>query len=115
MLLNATRNSGGDSALRFASVPKESYLYGKRGLFIWQKRPLAVTQHSGLRQCQKRPIYMAKEAYFYGKRGLFIWQKRPIYMAKEAYLYGKRGLFIWQKRPIYMAKEAYLYGKRGLW
>ena len=29
------------------------YLHGKRGLSIWQKRP----------------IYMAKEAYLYGKRG----------------------------------------------
>jgi predicted metal-binding protein len=42
-------------------MAKEAYSYGKRGLFIWQKRP----------------IHMAKEAYSYGKRGLFIWQKRP--------------------------------------
>jgi len=48
---------------------KEAYSYGKRDLFIWQKRP----------------IHMAKEACSYGKRGLFIWQKRPIHMAKEAY------------------------------
>ena len=33
---------------------------GKRGLFIWQKRP----------------IYMAKETHLYGKRDPFIWQKR---------------------------------------
>ena len=43
-------------------MAKEAYLYGKRGLFIWQKRP----------------VYMAKEAYLYGKRGLFTWQNRPI-------------------------------------
>ena len=48
-------------------MAKEAYLYSKRGLFIWQKRP----------------IYMAKEACLYGKRGLFIWQKRPIYMPFE--------------------------------
>ena len=35
-------------------VSKETYVYSKRGLSIWQK-------------C---PIYMAKEAYLYGKRGL---------------------------------------------
>ena len=33
--------------LRYAQVSKETYVYGKRGLFIWQKRP----------------IDMAKEAY----------------------------------------------------
>ena len=32
-------------------MAKEAYLYGKRGLFIWQKRP----------------VYMAEEAYSYGK------------------------------------------------
>jgi len=68
-------------------VSKETYSYGKRDLFIWQKRP----------------IYMAKETYdetySYGKRDLFIWQQRPIHMAKETYSYGKRDLFIWQKRP----------------
>jgi len=42
-------------------MAKEAYLDGKRGLFLWQKRPIS----------------MAKEAYFYGKRGLFLWQKRP--------------------------------------
>ena len=40
--------------LLHASVAKETYLYGKRGLFLWQKRP----------------IPMAKETYLYGKRGL---------------------------------------------
>ena len=42
-------------------MAKETHLYGKRDLFIWQKRP----------------IYMEKETYLYGKRDLFIWQKRP--------------------------------------
>ena len=32
---------------------KEAYLYGKRGLFVWQKRPIYVAM---------RPICMAKEA-----------------------------------------------------
>jgi hypothetical protein len=35
-------------------LAKETYLYGKRDLFIWQKRP----------------TYMAKETYLYGKRDL---------------------------------------------
>ena len=68
-------------------MAKEAYSYGKRGLFI----------------CQKRPIHMAKEAYSCGKRDLFICQKRPIHMAKETYSYVKRG----QKRPIHMSKETY--------
>jgi len=33
-------------------MAKETYSYGKRDLFIWQKRP----------------IHMAKEAYSYGKK-----------------------------------------------
>ena len=41
---------------------KETYLNGKRDLFIWQKRP----------------IHMKKETYLYGKRGL----------VSEAYLRG---------------------------
>jgi len=40
-------------------MAKEAYVYGKRDLFIWQKRP----------------IHMAKETYSYGKRGLRIWKK----------------------------------------
>jgi hypothetical protein len=52
-------------------MSKETYFYGKRDLFLWQKTPIS----------------MAKEAYF-----LFLWQKRPISVAKEAYFYGKRGL-----------------------
>jgi len=58
-------------------MAKEVGLYGKRGLFIWQKRS----------------VYMAQEACLHGKRGRFIWQKRPVYMAKEVGLHGKRGLF----------------------
>ena len=53
-------------------MAKEACLYGKRGLVIWQKRP----------------IDMEKDACLYGKRDLLIWQKRPIDMAKEAYAYG---------------------------
>ena len=87
-------------------MAKETYSYGKRDLFIWQKRP----------------IYMAKETYSYDKRDLFIWQKRPIHMAKETYSYDKRDLFIWQKRPIRISipevcasvKRDLFLGKRGL-
>ena len=45
-----------------AQVSKETYVYGKRGRFIWQKRPM----------------YMAEETYVSGKRDLCIRQKRPI-------------------------------------
>jgi len=59
---------------------KETYLCGKRDLFMRQKRP----------------IYAAKETYLCGKRNLFMRQKKPIYAAKETYLCGKRDM---QKRP----------------
>ena len=73
-------------------MAKETYSYGKRDLFIWQKRP----------------IHMAKEAYLYGKRDLFIWQKRPIHMAKETYSYGKRDLSaLAYPRYAQVSKETY--------
>ena len=52
------KEKGAPGALRQWPIhmAKEAYLYGKRGLFIWQKRP----------------IHAAKGAYSYGKRGLFI-------------------------------------------
>jgi len=75
---------------RVSGVGLGTYLYGKRDLCIWNKRP----------------IYMEKETYLY----LCIWQKRPMHMAKETCLY----LCIWQKRPMHMVKETYLYGKRDL-
>ena len=61
-------------------MAKETYVYGKRDLLVWQKRPTC----------------MAKETYVYGKRDL------------ATYLYGKRDLRVWQKRPTRVAKEAYL-------
>ena len=73
-------------------MPKEAYLYGKRGLCV----------------CQKRPTCMAKEAYLYGKRGLFVWQKRPIeIIIPEVCVSVKRDLWIGQKRPLDRAKETY--------
>ena len=81
---------------------KETYSSGKRGLLAlaYGKRDLFIRQ--------KRPIHMAKKTYSYGKRDLFIWQKRPTHMSKETYSYVKSDLIIWQKRPHHMAKEAYL-------
>ena len=76
-------------------MAKETYLYGKRDLSIWQKRP----------------IYMAKETYSCANHLLTLHGQctqrsfdtnRSVYMAKK-------DLSIWQKRPIYMAKETYYY------
>ena len=64
-----------------AERSEETQWYGKRGLLIWQNKPID------------------------GKRGL--WQKGPAEMAKETCRYGKRGLSIRQNRPLDMAKEAY--------
>ena len=78
VVMTVSRSSG------MFKCQKVAYLYGKRDLFTWQKRP----------------FYMAKDAFLHGKRDLlhgkrdlFTWQKRPIYMAKETYLHGKRGPF----------------------
>ena len=46
-------------------MAEETCIYGKRGLYIWQKRP----------------TYMARD--------LYIWQKRPICAAKETYRMAK--------------------------
>ena len=93
------RNSETETFIyRITYTAKETYLCSKRGLFLWQKRP----------------IYVVKETYLCGKRDLFVWQKRPIYMAKETYVCIKRDLLIWQKRPIYVAKKTYFYDKRDL-
>ena len=51
-------------------MAKETYSYGKRGLFT-----LAYLRYARV----------SKETYSYGKRDLFLWQKRRIYMAKEGY------------------------------
>ena len=42
-------------------MAKEACLFGKRGLFIWQKRP----------------AYMANETCLYDTRDLFEWHNRP--------------------------------------
>jgi hypothetical protein len=84
---------------RLMHMVKETYSYGKRDLFIWQKRPIHMKQQTysnwrtwGMRKCQKRPI---------------IRQKRPIIRIKETYYTGvpevcvsvRRGLLSRQKRP----------------
>jgi hypothetical protein len=35
-------SASSNSSLRFAEVLKETYLYGKRDLLIWQKRPISL-------------------------------------------------------------------------
>ena len=105
------------------SPQSKAYLYGKRDLFIWQKRPvyMAKATHRMARESE-----CCMWAYLYGKRDLRIWQKRPtymgkethrmvkespsaacgtIYMAKETCVYGKRDLRIWEKRPIAWQKR----------
>jgi len=89
-----------------AHMAKEANSCGKRGLFMWKKRP----------------IRMAKEAFSYGKRGLFMWQKRPNLPRRHdrfERVHGRHaachpcGIYVCmrrrQKRPIHI-----LYGKRGL-
>jgi hypothetical protein len=61
-------------------MANETYIYGKRALATWQKRPIYMA---------KETQSHGKETYIYGKRDLYIWQKRPIYMAKETQSHGK--------------------------
>jgi hypothetical protein len=74
-------------------MAKEAYSYGKRGLFIWQRRRMDTRARPAATRNTFVRTPMAKEAYSYDKRGLHLWQKRPIHMTKEAYSYDKRGLF----------------------
>ena len=60
---------GNKAYLRYARVPKMTYLHGKIDLLIRQKRPSNI----GL-----------PEVCVSVKRALFAWQKRPIIHAKEA-------------------------------
>ena len=78
-------------------MSKEAYVYGKRGLFIWQKRPTNALAY--LRYAQ-----VSKDTY---KRDLLRWQKRPTALAKETYCSVKRDLLRWQKRPTALSKETY--------
>ena len=50
------------AALRYASVSR-SLLPFNRSLLPYGRSLLTLTHTSGMRECQKRPIYMAKEAY----------------------------------------------------
>ena len=72
-------------------MAKETYSYGKRDLFIWQKRPTRdYVAKKDLPASPPRRLILRRVSY--GKRDLLIWQKRPTHMAKETYSYGKRDL-----------------------
>ena len=98
-------------------MAKETHVCRKRGLYVWQMRP----------------IYVAKETHICSKRDQHIWQNRPICMANEAYTWQKetfipginagmirkeactlwiavedlkRDVYLWQKRPECVVKEA---------
>jgi len=116
-------------------MTKETYIYDKRDLHIWQKRP----------------TYMTKETYIYGKRDCHIWPKSPTYVAhicrrprglqlqislgmhmshitqkhrydtrhvhtwqKVSYIHDKRDLHKWivSRRHGCATKETYRYDKR---
>jgi hypothetical protein len=100
-------------------MAKEAYVYGKRGLCIWQKRPM----------------YIAEEAYLCDKRGLLtvhichIIIHTYVISSYAAYLCDKRGLLTVAYRNVrhspyvtssdtYVtssyAYKAYLCDKRGL-
>ena len=74
-------------------MAKEPYVYGKRGLGIWQKSPMYMAKE-------------AKEPYVYGKRGLLASPETYAQNSKEPCAYGKRGQIISIKRGLIMAKEA---------
>ena len=92
------------------------YLYGKRDLIVWQKRPIYVAKETYL--CGKRDLLlMVHVRLFSGVDIIHMWQKRPIYVAKETYLCGKRLLMVhvllssvqrrrhhtWHSNPRYQA------------
>ena len=81
---------GNKAYLRYARVPKMTYLHGKSDLLIRQKRPSNI----GL-----------PEVCVSVKRALFAWQKRPIIHAKETYTH--TGVCSSVKRDL-------LQGKRDL-
>ena len=106
-----------------APVSKEAYVYGKRDLRIWQKRPAYMAkepyEHWERKQASwrmsARPSSMRVRPQ--SKRDLRVWQKKPACIPKETCVYGNKRLtciLTLQKRPAYIAKETCLYCKRDL-
>ena len=124
-------------------MTNETYSYGKKGLFIWQKRPMHTLTYPEshrfnwlcLYVCMYMYVYiythMAKEAYTYEhthKPGKPQVQLAPrgricdrflvcfslLMMCVAVCASVKRGLQSAQKRPIHVTKETYSCGKRGL-
>ena len=75
-------------------VSKETYSYGKRDLFILQKRPTNITKETY--------PYKTKETYIIAKETccggicVCVSVERDLFTLDIV----KRDLFIWQKRPI---------------
>ena len=64
--------------LRYVHRSKDIYIYGKRGLLIWQKVS----------------IHVAKEIYSHGKRGLYsLFRKRGLCNSQRGLFTVKRSLF----------------------
>ena len=60
-------------------------MYGKRGLLIWQKRPIDMAKETHRNTGTRAVRSCSLNSMLYGKRDLLIWQKRPIDIAKETY------------------------------
>jgi len=59
--------------LRYAEVSKETYSYGKRDLFIWQKRPITM---SIPQQCNRSSRASTRDLVRHSKETCWF-QKRP--------------------------------------
>ena len=60
------------SFLRYARVSKKTYLYGKRDLFIWQKRSIHISMPEVCVRVKRGLLYTSKETYYINKRDLLI-------------------------------------------
>ena len=100
-------------------MAKETCLYGKRDLLVWQKRPTyigTVCAVPCLRCTKETYLYCKRDLLVLPKRDLLVWQKRPAYIGivcivpclrctKETCVYGKRDLCTRRERPAYMCSH----------
>ena len=76
-----------------ADMSKETYLYGKRGLFALAHLSAHDTWHASV-------AHDLSDIAVYAKETFVIWGVQAYAsVSKETCLYGKKDLIVWQKRP----------------
>jgi len=97
---------------------KETYVYMKRDLCIYDKRPMCIERD--LYIYIKRPIHMKRDLCTGSRPTPSVYMKRDLYTWKRTYVhekekYSKRDLCIGKETDIYMKRDGYIYEKRRIY